>query len=209
MIFWLRKTRFPKTMQWDSIDHFIEALNNVFPHEFPFLIKEDRRHEAEGIHIIRDDRDIDVSLNKISKRYNLKTTRFISQDFIYAKGNALRVVIMEDSYISYWKRAANPGQEISTISNGAIVDKKWEPQLQEKGIKMAKLLSEKTGINLAAVDFIFDLNKSDPDPLLLEINYSFGRTGLGGTINYYKLLFKVLTKWMEKNGFDSTKVKLV
>ena len=198
----------PKTMQWNSVDHFIGALNNTYPHEFPFLIKEDKGHEAEGIHIIKDDGDIEISLNKISNRYHQGETRFITQELVQADGNTLRVVIMEDSYISYWKRSGKE-QVISTVSNGAAIDKTWRPDLQEKGLEMAEKLSRKTGINLAAVDFIFNLKEPDPEPLFLEINYSFGRAGLGGTINYYKLLFRAITNWMGKNGYDPTKVKLV
>ena len=199
----------PKTIRWDSIDHFIKAVEKSLPHEFPFIIKEDRRHEAEGIHLIKDAGDIEISLNKILKRYKQEETRFISQEFIHCDGNTLRVVIMEDSYISYWKRAGVEGQVITNVSNGAMVDKTWRPDLQETGIRMAEKLARKTGINLAAVDFIFDLEKPDPEPLFLEINYFFGRAGLGGTINYYSLLFRSITRWMEKNGYDSSKVKLV
>ncbi len=199
----------PETLHWNSIDHFSRTVDKSLPHKLPFLLKEDRKHEAQGIYLVRDEGDVNLFLEKMRKKDKLEDTRFISQEFVHAGGNALRVVIMENSYISYWKRPGVPGQEISTISNGAIVDKKWRPELQEKGIAMAEKLSMKTGINLAAVDFIFNFNEQDPEPLFLEINYSFGRTGLGGTFNYYNLLFRAITGWMDKNGYDSTKVKLV
>ncbi|MBN2418786.1 MAG: hypothetical protein JXL81_05330 [Deltaproteobacteria bacterium] len=199
----------PKTLQWNSVDHCISAFDNGTLHDYPFLIKEDRSHEAEGIHIIRNADDIEISMNKILKRHNTGDTRFISQEFIHADGNTLRVVIMGESYIPYWKRAGVQGQVISSISKGAIVDKKWRPDLQQKGIFLAEKLSVKTGINLAAVDFIFNLKEQDPEPLILEINYYFGRKGLGGTIKYYRLLFRALSGWMEKNQYDSSKIKLV
>ena len=199
----------PETFRWNSIDHFIHAIDKSLPHNYPFLLKEDMRHEAEGIHLIKDVNDIEISLKKMMIKNNLGNVRFVSQEFIHTGGNALRVVIMTDFYISYWKRPGVPGQVISTVSNGARVDKKWRPELQEKSVDMAKRLSERTGINLAAVDFVFNLDDPDPEPLFLEINYSFGRTGLGGTIYYYELLSKAITSWMDKNGFNSKKVKLV
>ena len=199
----------PETFQWKSIDHFIRAIDKSLPHNYPFILKEDRRHEAEGIHLIRNVGDIKIAISKMLKKDQRGEAPFISQELIHADGNALRVVIIGDTYISYWKRPMAPGQEISTISNGARVDNLWRPELQKKGTTMAEKLSGKTGINLAAVDFIFNLDEPDPEPLFLEINYSFGRTGLGGSINYYNILFKALTEWMDKNGYDSTKVKLV
>lgn len=199
----------PVTLQWNSTAHFMGAVSESVPHDFPFLLKEDRKHEAEGIHVIKNQNDIELSLNKMTRNSCGGKAPFISQEYIHAEGNALRVVIIEDSFISYWKRPGVSGQEISTISNGAKIDTEWRPDLREKGIVMARRLSGKTGINLAAVDFIFNLSDPDPEPMFLEINYSFGRTGLGGTFNYYKLLFKAVTAWMDKNGYDSTKVKLV
>lgn len=202
----------PETLRWKSIDHFVREMDKMDkspPHSYPFLLKEDRRHEAEGIHMIKNADDVEITLEKIKKKNKHRETQFISQEFIQAYGNALRIVIMEDSFISYWKRPGGPGQEISTISKGARIDKKWRPGLQKKGKAMAKKLSKKTGINLAAVDFIFNLDEPEPQPLLLELNYYFGRTGLGGTISYYELLFKTIKYWMNKKGYDSTRVKLV
>lgn len=198
----------PATLQWHSVNHFLQAVDKGIPHKYPFLLKEDKGHEAEGIHIIKNPYDIEISLKKIRKKSMLRETPFITQEFIPAQGNTLRVVIMADSSISYWKRGI-PGNEIVSVSNGARIDKKWRFDLQEKGISMAERLRKKTGINLAAVDFIFNLDEPDPEPLFLEINYYFGRAGLGGTTNYYNLLFRAITGWMDKNGFDSQKVNLV
>ena len=201
----------PITHIWNSVSHFISVCGTQIPHQFPFLLKEDRSHESEGIHIINNMHNVDVSLRKIEKKNIFKSERagFISQEFIPNGGNTLRVVIMENRYIPYWKRAVNPDKKLSSIKTGALVDKDWKPELQKKGIAMAQELSLKTGINLAAVDFIFPLDLADPEPLFLEINYYFGRKGLGGSINYYSLLFRAIVRWMEKNGFDSRKVKLV
>ena len=138
----------PYTLQWNSINHFTQAINKVNPHKYPFLLKEDRRHEAEGIHLINSADDIEISLNKILKKDYPGESQFISQEYIHADGNALRVVILGDSYIPYWKRPGFSGQKISTVGNGATVDKEWRPELQEKGIGMARKLSWKTGINL-------------------------------------------------------------
>jgi ribosomal protein S6--L-glutamate ligase len=116
---------------------------------------------------------------------------------------------MGDNFISYWKRPGNSGDEITSMKKGAVVDREWNPELQKKGVVAAKRLSHNTGINLAAVDFIFNIDEKDPGALILEINYYFGRQGLGGTINYYKMLYHELVNWMEKRDYDSQKIELV
>jgi ribosomal protein S6--L-glutamate ligase len=54
-----------------------------------------------------------------------------------------------------------------------------------------------TGINLAGIDIIF--HKDDLEgkkPLLLEVNYFFGRKGLGGNEVYYQLLNETVREWL-------------
>ena len=56
-----------------------------------------------------------------------------------------------------------------------------------------------TGIDLAAFDVIFsrDPAVAAPDtPIFLEINYFFGRRGLGGSEGFYRLLAQGLADWL-------------
>ena len=54
-----------------------------------------------------------------------------------------------------------------------------------------------TGVNLAGFDFIFSRNELPADPLLLEINYFFGRDGLGGSAAYLDLLTEQIQHWIK------------
>jgi ribosomal protein S6--L-glutamate ligase len=97
---------------------------------------------------------------------------------------------------------------ITTISRGAEIDREWRPDLQEKGRVGAEKLLAATGINLAAIDFVFDLTQPDPQALFLEINYVFGRRGLGGSMRFYRLLSQALQEWLVEKGFDPNLVTL-
>ena len=121
----------------------------------------------------------------------------------------LRTVIIGKRFTTYWKRPSRPGQIITTISHGAIIDHHWRQDLQEKGKKQAWALSKTTGINVAAVDFVFDLPDKDPEPLFLEINYYFGRRGLGGSEKYYNLLYQAIQDWLSEVGLNPSSVRLV
>jgi len=134
---------------------------------------------------------------------------FVSQEWIETEGNVLRVVIMGNKLRSYWKRAEGLEDKVAAISRGAKIDEDWRPDLQEQGKKQALRLSDATGINLAAIDFVFPSSHPDPQPLFLEVNYSFGREGLGGSMNFYLLLFEVLQEWLTEKGFDPYSVKLL
>lgn len=195
----------PVTYAWDSVKEFLDKFDESYHNEYPMILKADRAHEGEGIFLIKKNADLNSALDELEK----KGDKFVSQEFITSHGSVLRVVIMGDNYISYWKRPGESGDEITSMKNGAVVDREWKPELQEKGREAAKNLSDKTGINLAAVDFIFNIDEKDPKAYMLEINYYFGRRGLGGTINYYKMLYRALVNWMDEHGYDSRKITLV
>ena len=199
----------PKTLTWSSVKEFRAACKESCPHRMPFLFKGNMSHEAEGLYLIENSESLESALNRLNADGESPSSAFISQDLIPTDGNVLRVVIMGSDMISYWKRPERPGQVITTVSKGAILDKKWRPDLQEKGRNQAQRFSAVTGVNLAAIDFLFPLNVNDPQPVFMEINYYFGRRGLGGSLNYYRLLGDALKKWISDKGFDATSVKLI
>jgi len=53
------------------------------------------------------------------------------------------------------------------------------------------------------LDVIFSAKIEDPDPMLLEINYFFGRKGLGGSEAYYQILLAEIQSWIA--GLDLVK----
>jgi ribosomal protein S6--L-glutamate ligase len=77
-----------------------------------------------------------------------------------------------------------------------VIDAEADPTLQSKGVALVKQICHKTGINLAGLDVIFPAQVEDPDPMLLEINYFFGRKGLGGSEAYYRILLEEIQSWV-------------
>ncbi len=198
----------PETLIWNTVEEFQRACNGSYPHEMPFLLKADRGHEAAGVYIIEDTSTLEEALKNLRDMERSGSKSFISQELIPTAGNVLRVVILGGRAVSYWKRPQNPDQIITSLGKGAKIDRDWRIDLQEKGIIQARGLSAFTGINLAAVDFIFPSNLPGPDPLFLEINYYFGRRGLGGSFRYYSLLFEAVRDWLSGKGLDPEAIRL-
>jgi ribosomal protein S6--L-glutamate ligase len=198
----------PATKRWPSVKKFRDYLKikSRSPHETPFFLKTDTSHEGEGVFLVANEQNLEAALVRLEKT---GPERFISQEQIPCRGNVLRTVVLHKEIISYWKRADPSHGAISTVNRGARMDKKWKPELQEKGKAQTQWICEKTGINLAALDFVFNLHDPDPLPFLLEINYYFGRKGLGGSLNYYGLLLKAIQEWLEEKGLDPKRVQLV
>jgi ribosomal protein S6--L-glutamate ligase len=195
----------PVTKRWRSAEA-LRAKREKLPREMPFFIKADKAHEGAGVWLIRDPEDLERVLDML-KEWGHQP--FLTQEMIPCEGDVLRVVVVGKSLCCYWKRPKQPGRAITTVSRGSRIDKRWRSDLREKGISQAKRICDVSGINLAAMDFVFSMTDPDPQPLLLEINYYFGRRGLGGSLRYYRSLHRVIRDWLEEKGLDPKRVKLV
>ncbi|MCP4575753.1 MAG: hypothetical protein GY846_05670 [Deltaproteobacteria bacterium] len=197
----------PRTVRWERVDSLKKVPKP--PHEFPFVVKDNRSHEAQGVFVVKNSDSLKTAMGFLALKEGVENKGLVSQDFVPSGGNVLRAVIMGNRILTYWKRPAGPGQIITTISKGALIDHEWRPDLQEKGKNQARVLAKRTGINLAAVDFVFPFSKKDPEPLFLEINYYFGRRGLGGMDAYYRLLFRAIQDWLKAIGLNPKAVELI
>ena len=121
---------------------------------------------------------------------------FLLQEYIPSLNKTLRVAIIGQQVISYWRIQENAECFCSNLSKGAVIDSEADPELQHKAVALVKYVCKKTGINLAGFDIIFSSERENSEPMLLEINYFFGRRGLGGSEAYYKILQKEIQRWL-------------
>ncbi|MFO7785638.1 MAG: ATP-grasp domain-containing protein [Thermodesulfobacteriota bacterium] len=199
----------PDTRIWSSVAVLRDAVrvSEDLPLKPPFLVKTDTDHEGLGIYVIRSLHDLESALADLGRRRGEYGEKILTQELVPVEGNVLRAVILARRVLTYWKRSR--GAFITTIGKGAMVDISWRKDLQEKGRRLAGEICKALGINLAAVDMVFNMQEPEPEPLVLEINYMFGRRGLGGSEVYYRLLFEAVKEWLEENGLDSKGIGLV
>jgi ribosomal protein S6--L-glutamate ligase len=82
------------------------------------------------------------------------------------------------------------------VGRGAVIDYEIDPELRDEGVNCVELFCADSGINLAAFDVLFDRSQKLPKPLLSEINFLFGRKGLGGSPHFYDLLNEAVFDWV-------------
>ncbi|HEX5679890.1 MAG TPA: hypothetical protein VFX82_03590, partial [Desulfobacterales bacterium] len=90
----------------------------------------------------------------------------------------------------------------ANVSKGAVIDACSDPALKAQAERMAGAFCRRTGIDLAGLDVIFDVEANPPRPLLLEINYYFGRVGLGGADAYHRMLAAEIRTWLDRIGVN-------
>lgn len=166
------------------------------PTRYPLVFKFDWGGEGETVYRIDTPEDLQKVLTQTAEFEKSGQTGFLLQDFIPCDDRTLRVVVIGRQMVSYWRIQQNRGAFHTNLSKGAVIESKAQPELQRKAVAAVTELCQETGINLAGLDVIFSSEIDDPAPMLLEINYFFGRKGLGGSEAYYKILHEEIQAWL-------------
>jgi ribosomal protein S6--L-glutamate ligase len=82
----------------------------------------------------------------------------------------------------------------NNVSKGARIDHDLLPREQKQGVRLARATAKKLCIDIGAFDIMFP--EGDAPPLVLEINFLFGRKGLGGLKGYEDMLKKAISGWL-------------
>jgi ribosomal protein S6--L-glutamate ligase len=187
----------PKTVCYAAVKHFASRHDrngeSLLP--YPFVLKADRGGGGWGVFLVRNRQELMDRLQVLDDLDRHPTKRFIAQECISHKGRDLRVVVIGKEVKAYWRCQQEPGEFRNNVGRGAVINDLLDPGLIQKGIRCVRTFCAKTGINLAAFDVLFDRSRPEPEPLLSEINFCFGRKGLGGSQRFYELLNQAVQQW--------------
>ncbi len=165
--------------------------------DFPMVFKLDWGGEGDTVFLINSSESLEKILEKSIEFEKTGQAGFLLQAYVPSQNRTLRVVVIGRRVIAYWKVQNNTGGFYANISKGAAIDADADPELQHAGVALVKNLCQKTGINLAGFDVIFSSENDKPVPMMLEINYFFGRKGLGGSEAFYRILQEEIKAWLD------------
>jgi ribosomal protein S6--L-glutamate ligase len=177
------------------------ALLNNLPLDLPFVFKFNWGGEGETVYLLQSVIDLEKALEKAFLYERSGQFGFLLQELIPSRGRSLRVVVIHQTCISYWRIQEDMDGFYTNLTKGAKIDPVSDPVLQEAAISATRDFCNQTEINLAGFDFLFskpDLDAGVINPLFLEINYFFGRKGLGGSEKYYKILQNEIDNWLKQ-----------
>ncbi|MBI4766390.1 MAG: glutathione synthase [Deltaproteobacteria bacterium] len=190
----------PKTLIFKDL----ESLRETYPDleilpailsGFPMILKANRGGEGAFVFLIRSQGELVEKLDLLPKG-PLPPGGFILQEWIDHGGKDLRVVVLFDTLLSYWRIQPNPDNFRTNQSQGGLIDLKGDLILKGRAEEAVRDFCKRSGINLAGIDIIFDRKDKSPLPLFLEINYYFGRRGLGGSLRFYEMLEQAAERWL-------------
>jgi ribosomal protein S6--L-glutamate ligase len=193
---------FPATQGFPSVSAFRQIHGGRSPLPYPCVFKSDWGGEGEGIFLLESDQALSACLQR-AKRFEPGGQKgFLLQEFIPHRGRTLRVVVIGDNLFSYWRRQEEHTEFRTNLKSGAVIDQESDRQQQDAGKDAVRAFCGKTGLNLAGLDLLFNEKDNKMCPLFLEINYYFGRQGLGGSMRYYDLFEKAVARWLDAIGLS-------
>jgi len=181
----------PNTLVFDSLNQWDQSTNIDI--RFPCVFKFSWGGEGHTVYYINSHKELDVQITKAKEFERTGQYGFLIQEYIPCQGRSLRIVIVYQTIASYWRVQMN--SFYSNIAKGATIKYDMETELVESAKSLMTNFCQKTKINLAGFDFIF--HEKHRKPLFLEINYFFGRKGLGGGESFYKMLITGIKDWLQ------------
>lgn len=200
LAFWAYKVKHPYTLLFPKVESFLgdhPDMEHKVPElpPFPFVLKGAHGGEGTQVWLIKNPAELEERLKGLLQFELEGSSGFVIQEYLPDLERDLRVVVIGSRVVSYWRKAQG---FYHNVAQGGEVDAESDPELQAIGREKVREFCLRSGINLAALDLVFPTGGEAP--VFLEINYTFGRAGLGGSENFYNLLRTAVDQWLNAAG---------
>jgi len=186
MLFREMGVRHPESRTYPNPAKLYEDFQeNGSPWGYPLVVKGDRGGGGAFVFPVYETADLLRSVDRLRPHEPALLQRWVEHG-----GKDLRVVVYGSHTVTYFR--VGGGQFYNNICRGGRLDHSGWPQLQEKGSAAVLSFCDRAGIDVAGFDLMFP---DDGEPVFVEINYHFGRKGLGGTKGHQSHLLKAIQTW--------------
>ncbi len=183
------RVRHPETRIFQSPEHLRAFVGEQeLPWAFPFVLKGDTGGGGSSVFPVRELGDLLRGLTRLPSDKPLLIQRWVDHG-----GMDLRVVVYGARAISYFR--IGDGQFYNNVCRGGRIDYEIHPDLQAKGVSAVQELCRRAAIDVAGFDLMFP---DSGDPVFIEINFHFGRKGLGGTKGHRKHIEEAVQEWRKR-----------
>jgi len=179
----------PRTVIYQTPgDAVTELKSKSSPIPLPFVLKGDSGGGGSAVFPIRSLEEFMERIIQLPRHEPV-----LIQEWIENSGRDLRVVVMGRQVVSYFRVGGDAFY--NNVSKGARIDFDLLPKAQKEGRRQAWALAQRLGIDLAAFDIMFPARGGAL--LIVEINFLFGRKGLGGLKGYERMFRRAIRDWMQ------------
>jgi ribosomal protein S6--L-glutamate ligase len=196
----------PRTISFSDTRAFNRKCRRIpddLPFGFPCVFKFDWGGEGETVFPVDSESRLKEFLFTASAFERTGQSGFLLQEMIPAGNRSLRVAVIGRRCVAYWR--VQPDREIwcANLAHGGQIDFITDPELRASAVSAVRNFCRFTRIDLAGFDLLFPEGAASATPFFLEINYFFGRRGLGGSEAYYRILVQEIDNWIRRNGLET------
>jgi ribosomal protein S6--L-glutamate ligase len=171
--------------------HAMELMNHAAaagpPGGYPCVLKGDTGGGGSTVFPIRTPEDLPRFVERLPSDRPMLLQRWVNHG-----GMDLRVVVYGKQAVSYFRMG--DGRFYNNVCRGGRLDHESRPDLQQEGINAVRTFCERTAIDVAGFDLMFP---DSGEPVFIEINFHFGRKGLGGTPGHRRFWARAVQQWRE------------
>lgn len=155
------------------------------PGGYPCVLKGDTGGGGSTVFPVRNGQEVLRCLDRLPSDQPMLLQKWVNHG-----GRDLRVVVYGRQAVSYFR--VGDGRFYNNVCRGGRLDPEGRPDLQRKGIEAVRAFCDAVSIDVAGFDLMF------PDagpPVFIEINFHFGRKGLGGNPGHRRYWARAVQEW--------------
>lgn len=198
----------PRTISFSDTRAFHRQCRRIpddLPFGFPCVFKFDWGGEGETVFPVDSDSRLQAFLCTASAFERTGQSGFLLQEMIPTGNRSLRVAVIGRRFVAYWRVQPDRQKWYANLAHGGQIDFMADPELRASAVSAVRNFCGFTRIDLAGFDLLFHEEATSVTPFFLEINYFFGRRGLGGSEAYYRILVQEIDNWLSQNGLETTR----
>ncbi|MFZ0132352.1 MAG: hypothetical protein WAK95_07405 [Desulfobacterales bacterium] len=205
----------PRTLAFGDTAEFYRRCRRVpddlpdnLPFGFPCVFKFDWGGEGETVHRVDSALHLKEVLAMAAACEQTGQRGFLLQEMIASGNRSLRLAVIGRRCVAYWRVQPDRRLWQANLAGGGRIDFAADPHLQAAAVSVVREFCRFTRIDLAGFDLLFDEGAASAVPFFLEINYFFGRRGLGGSSDYYRMLARAIDDWLHDHGLAALKTRM-
>lgn len=191
----------PVTLSFAGVDDFFHRhprWRQSPPLDLPLVFKFDWGGGGDTVFRVAEIETLVALLDRAAQTEKSGAAGFVLQAFVPGDHRTLRVAVIGEHREAYWRIQTDPTRFHASVCAGAVIERSAFPEQMAAGIRAVDDFCRRTAVNLAGFDLLFPENRAEP--LFLEINWFFGRRGLGGSEPFYTLLTAEIDRWLGRIG---------
>jgi ribosomal protein S6--L-glutamate ligase len=184
--------RHPRTFIYGTPKALLGAERSGLPLGYPLVLKGDRGGGGSSVYPVTCRGELFSALARLPADEPL-----LIQEWVKHGGKDLRVVVVGSQMVSYFRVG---GGFYNNICRGGRVERRLFPGRQEAGRAAVTKACSLIRIQLAGFDLMFP---DDGPPVFVEINFHFGRKGLGGAPGFRRLFCDAVRAWQRGTAYPA------